>query len=159
MPSSFDSHRVTGEQVRNDKGACYTCGDIPWSGLKYGFAKAQVLRGSHDGRGVMRSLLCTLSLLATSVLSAPAAPQWSFDVKASTSGIVALEAIVVSPTLVLWFDRASDDPLQINNHSAWGALWNLKTSSVTPLDVVTNSFCASGALLSNGSMVRSCLSA
>ncbi|KAI0705751.1 glyoxal oxidase precursor [Cerioporus squamosus] len=82
----------------------------------------------------------------------PRAPGWTFDTKNETSGIVALESIVVSPTLALFFDRASDDPLQINGHSAWGALWNLETSNVTAIDVVTNSFCAGGALLSNGTM-------
>ena len=96
------------------------------------------------------TLLSTLPLLAR---AASVAPQWRFDLKNVTSGIVALEAIVVSPTLVVFFDRASDDPLQINGHSAWGALWNLETSTVQPLDVLTNSFCASGALLSNGTMV------
>lgn len=96
-------------------------------------------------------------LLAASVAFASSlesqAPRWTFTERGN-SGIVALEAIVVSPTLVLFFDKASDDPLQINNHSAWGALWNLQTSTVTPLDVVSNSFCASGARLSNGTMVR-----
>ncbi|KAI9060002.1 copper radical oxidase [Trametes sanguinea] len=96
--------------------------------------------------------LSLLSLLAPFALGAPSAPGWRFDLKAERSGIVALESIVVSPTLVIFFDRASDDPLQINNHSAWGALWNLETSTVKPLNVLTNSFCASGALLSNGSM-------
>lgn len=80
-------------------------------------------------------------------------PEWTFTQKGH-SGIVALESIVVSPNLVVFFDLASDDPLQVNNHSAWGALWNLQTSQVTPLDLVTNTFCASGALLSNGTMVR-----
>lgn len=84
-----------------------------------------------------------------------AEPSWTFELQNTTSGIVALEAIVVSPTLVVFFDRASDDPLQIDNHSAWGALWDLETSTVQPLNVVTNSFCASGALLSNGTMVSS----
>ncbi|KAI0316192.1 glyoxal oxidase N-terminus-domain-containing protein [Amylostereum chailletii] len=96
-----------------------------------------------------------LFLLAVPVvtLAAPSAPQWSFNLKETRSGIVALEAIVVSPTLVVMFDRASDDPLQINNHSAWGALWDLETSTVKALDVVTNSFCATGGLISNGTMV------
>lgn len=119
-------------------------------------------------------LLLTLATATTCSLAAPAAPQWRFDLKETLSGIVALEAIVVSPTLVVMFDRkchlipftidaieesvlrdvgASDDPLQINGHSAWGALWDLETNTVQPLDVLTNSFCASGALLSNGTMV------
>jgi hypothetical protein len=102
---------------------------------------------------MMRSILASLLLLAGGILAAPSAPQWRFDLKQELSGIVALEAIVVNPTLVVMFDRASDDPLQINNHSAWGALWDLSTSTVKPLDVLTNSFCASGALLSNGTMV------
>ncbi|KAI0677743.1 glyoxal oxidase precursor [Trametes maxima] len=98
------------------------------------------------------SMLSFFSLFTSLAAAAPAAPGWRFDLKEVRSGIVALEAIVVSPTLVVFFDRASDDPLQINGHSAWGALWNLETSTVQPLDVLTNSFCASGALLSNGTM-------
>ncbi|KAF5359492.1 hypothetical protein D9756_002906 [Leucocoprinus leucothites] len=77
---------------------------------------------------------------------------WNF-VQNGTSGILALEAIVVSPTLAIFFDRATNDPMQMNGHPAWGALWNLETNTATPLDVVTDSFCASGAMLSNGSMV------
>ena len=99
------------------------------------------------------SLFSLIPLFATLSTAAPSAPGWSFNLKQTRSGIVALESIVVSPTLVVWFDRASNDPLQINNHSAWGALWNLETETVTPLDLITNSFCASGALLSNGTMV------
>ena len=98
--------------------------------------------------------LSFLSLLAPLCSSAAtAAPEWRFDLKDETSGIVALEAIIVSPTLALFFDRASDDPLQINGHSAWGALWNLESNNVTALNVITNSFCATGAMLSNGTMV------
>ncbi|KAL1944356.1 hypothetical protein VTO73DRAFT_3541 [Trametes versicolor] len=93
-----------------------------------------------------------LAALLSVAVAAPSAPGWRFDLKAERSGIVALESIVVSPSLVVFFDRASNDPLQINNHSAWGALWDLQTSTVKPLDVLTNSFCASGALLSNGTM-------
>ncbi|KAI0761399.1 hypothetical protein BC629DRAFT_1545597 [Irpex lacteus] len=45
------------------------------------------------------------SVLATSSLAAPSASQWRFDVKNTTSGVLALEAIVVSPSLVVIFDR------------------------------------------------------
>ena len=101
---------------------------------------------------LIASLLSTALVLQATPLE-PRAPEWAFSV-VGNSGIVALEAIVVSPTLAIFFDRASDDPLQINNHSAWGALWNLETNEVKALDVLSNSFCASGALLSNGTMVR-----
>ena len=66
---------------------------------------------------------------------------------------MALEAIIVSPTLALFFDRASNDPLVIGGASAWGALWNMETNTATPIKVVSDTFCASGAFLSNGSMV------
>ncbi|KAI0757976.1 glyoxal oxidase precursor [Fomes fomentarius] len=99
-----------------------------------------------------RSLYAITLLFASIAGAAPAAPGWSFDLLDQTSGIVVLESIIVSPTLALFFDRASDDPLQINGHPAWGALWNLQTHEVTALNVITNSWCAGGALLSNGTM-------
>ena len=99
--------------------------------------------------------LSRASLLASFAASAPTAPQWTFDLKEVNSGILALESVVVSQTLAIFFDRVTNDPLQINSHSAWGALWNLETSTVQRLDVLTSSFCASGRLLSNGTMVRS----
>jgi hypothetical protein len=75
-------------------------------------------------------------------------------VEKGNSGIVALEAIIVSPTLAVFFDRATNDPLTTaDGKVAWGALWNLETNTATPLKLITDSFCASGALLSNGTMV------
>lgn len=102
-------------------------------------------------RPTMYTVLPLLALLVPA-FAAPAAPQWEFTQRGMT-GITALEAIVVSPTLVIMFDRTSNDPLQVNNHSAWGELWDLETMTGRALNVVTNSFCASGALLSNGTMV------
>ena len=102
----------------------------------------------------MHNFVALLVLFASLASAAPLAPGWTFTLKNQSSGIVVIESAIVSPTLALFFDRASDDPLQINGHSAWGALWNLETEEVTALDVVTNSWCAGGAFLSNGTMVR-----
>ncbi|KAJ7230655.1 glyoxal oxidase N-terminus-domain-containing protein, partial [Mycena pura] len=77
-------------------------------------------------------LACLLSLATT----APA-PAWQF-VQKGLSGIVALEAIVVSPTLVVFFDRATNDPLTTpDGKVAWGALWNLETNQATPLKLAS----------------------
>ncbi|KAJ7256075.1 glyoxal oxidase precursor, partial [Mycena rebaudengoi] len=93
------------------------------------------------------------SAAALSVFSCVAAAGWEF-VEKGTSGVVGMEAIIVSPTLAIFLDRAgNDNPLTINGHSAWGSLFDLETNQAMPLDVVSNTFCASGALLSNGTMV------
>lgn len=104
--------------------------------------------------------LLSLSCLLLSGAAAPAVPGWKF-VEKGLSGIVALEAIVVSPTLVVMFDRATNDPLHTaDGKVAWGALWNLETNEATALKLVSDTFCASGSLLSNGTMVSrvKCLS-
>lgn len=99
----------------------------------------------------MRSLL-SFSLLPLLVTAAPSPQGWHF-VQNGTTGIIPIEAIVVSPTLAILFDRVQGDPLQINEHTAWGALWNFETNTATPLDVVSDTWCGSGGLLSNGTMV------
>ncbi|KAJ7621340.1 glyoxal oxidase N-terminus-domain-containing protein [Roridomyces roridus] len=97
-----------------------------------------------------------LSLLSATLLGAAlvgGTPGWKFSTKGH-SGILALEAIVVSPTLVLMFDRATDDPLHTpDGNVAWGALWNLETNEPTAVKLQSDSFCASGSILSNGTMV------
>ncbi|KAF9474411.1 copper radical oxidase [Pholiota conissans] len=97
---------------------------------------------------MLRATLLSIALGASSALGAG----WNF-VQNGTSGVLALEAIIVSPTLAIFFDRASNDPLMINNNPAWGALWNLETNTASPLLVVSDTFCASGGFLSNGTMV------
>ncbi|KAJ7599660.1 glyoxal oxidase N-terminus-domain-containing protein [Mycena floridula] len=99
----------------------------------------------------MRSPSSLVYLLAA-IQGSLADPSWNF-VQNGTTGILALEAIVVSPTLALLFDNSENAPLMINNHSAWGALWDFTTNTVAPIDVRTNTFCASGGFLSNGTMV------
>ena len=43
--------------------------------------------------------------------AAPSAPERTLNFENTTSGIVALMAFIISPTLVVFFDRASNDPL------------------------------------------------
>ena len=97
-------------------------------------------------------LLAFTEVLCVAAFVVKRAASWQFD-NAGTTGIVALELQVVSETLAILLDFPGGAPLQINNHTAWGALWNFKTNTATPLDLLTNGFCASGHFLSNGSMV------
>ncbi|TIA86642.1 hypothetical protein E3P99_03633 [Wallemia hederae] len=47
-------------------------------------------------------------------------------------------------------DKTENNPAQINGHPAWAAVYNPKDNTAEPKDVVTNSFCAGGAVLGDG---------
>ncbi|KXN85789.1 hypothetical protein AN958_10835 [Leucoagaricus sp. SymC.cos] len=91
----------------------------------------------------------TLLLAAHSALTASG---WHF-VQNGTSGVVALEPNIVSDTLTIFSDRATNDPLEVNGHPTWGSLYNLETNTASPLDPKTDSFRTSRGFLSNGTMV------
>lgn len=48
-------------------------------------------------------------------------------------------------------DKAEGNAAQINGHPAWGSAWDINSRQATVMNVVTNSFCASGMHLPNGS--------
>ncbi|KAJ6514702.1 glyoxal oxidase precursor [Mycena vulgaris] len=97
--------------------------------------------------------LVSLAYLLSPTVAVPSTPAWQF-VEKGHSGVIGLESIVVSPTLVIFFDKADNDPLKTSDgKTGWGSLWNLETNTATALKLVSDSFCASGALLSNGTMV------
>lgn len=100
------------------------------------------------------SRLLAFLVAACAVTAVPnAAPKVEF-VQISHPGIVAIEMMTISETLAVIFDRASNGSLQIDGHTAWGALYNFYTNEATPLRLTTDTFCATGGFLSNGTMVR-----
>ncbi|KAJ7767040.1 glyoxal oxidase N-terminus-domain-containing protein [Mycena maculata] len=99
----------------------------------------------------MRNLLSFLLVL--SAVDAQRTTQWTF-VQNGTSGIIPVELITISPTLMLMYDRADGNPLLLpNGERAWAALWNLETNTPTPLSTITDTFCAGGGFISNGTLV------
>ncbi|KAG6896649.1 hypothetical protein C0992_006847 [Termitomyces sp. T32_za158] len=50
-------------------------------------------------------------------------------------------------------DKAEGNAATINGHPAWGAVWDIATQQATVMDVVSNTFCASGMHLPNGSWI------
>ncbi|KAJ7636288.1 glyoxal oxidase precursor [Roridomyces roridus] len=100
----------------------------------------------------MLSLLLT-PLLLLGAVTAQRTIEWTF-VQNGTSGVIPVELITLSPTLMLQYDRADGNPLLLpNGEKAWAALWHLENNTATPLDTITDTFCAGGAFISNGTLV------
>ncbi|KAI0718298.1 copper radical oxidase [Fomitopsis betulina] len=70
------------------------------------------------------------------------------------TGVSAMQLAIISESHALVVDKVEHNPLSIDGHPAWAALYNLKTHLVTPLAMGSNSFCAGGTFLSNGSLIN-----
>lgn len=55
---------------------------------------------------------------------------------------------------VIFVDKVEGNPAQINGHPAWASEWSLEDDSQRPMEVVTNSFCAGGNVLGNGTWLN-----
>lgn len=51
-------------------------------------------------------------------------------------------------------DKAENNPTQINGHPAWAAEWSASSKQTRPMDVITNTFCAGGSVLGNGTWLN-----
>ncbi|EFP83743.1 uncharacterized protein PGTG_09456 [Puccinia graminis f. sp. tritici CRL 75-36-700-3] len=78
---------------------------------------------------------------------------WSLLQQGKT-GVSAQQISVVGEKYVLIIDKVEHNPLQINGRPAWAALYNLETDEVTPLSLKSNSFCAGGSYLANGTLLN-----
>ena len=85
--------------------------------------------------------------------SAQAAGGWSLSAGGET-GVHAMQFSVISATHAIVIDKVEHNPLTIHGHPAWGALYDLRTNKARPLDMRSNSFCAGGSFLSNGSFIN-----
>lgn len=55
---------------------------------------------------------------------------------------------------IVIYDKAETNPLyNKTGGSVWGAVYSISTQKVRPLDLKTNSFCAGGGWISNGTLV------
>lgn len=78
---------------------------------------------------------------------------WSLTQKGST-GVHAMQLAVISESHAIIVDKVEHNPLTVDGHPAWAALYNLKTHALVPLRVDSNSFCAGGSFLGNGTLVN-----
>ncbi|TDL21722.1 glyoxal oxidase [Rickenella mellea] len=51
-------------------------------------------------------------------------------------------------------DKVENNPSRINDHPVWGSEYQVDTASVRPMEVVTNTFCAGGNVLGNGTWLN-----
>ena len=79
--------------------------------------------------------------------------KWSLVQEGST-GVHAMQLAIISSSHALIVDKVEHNPLTISGHPAWAALYNLDTHKVKPLKMQSNSFCAGGTFLSNGTMIN-----
>ncbi|KAG1762490.1 copper radical oxidase [Suillus occidentalis] len=91
--------------------------------------------------------------LAGQIQSFASQTQWTLEQKGVT-GVSAMQLTVISDTHALIIDKVEHNPVSIGGHPAWAALFNLRTHAVRPLKVESNSFCAGGTFLSNGTLIN-----
>jgi len=91
-----------------------------------------------------------LLLLSLFALKACAQQAGSFQTVGSTL-ISAMMMFIGNDHKVYILDKAEGNPTQINGHPAWGAVWDIDEMNATALEVSSNTFCASGHHLPNGS--------
>lgn len=94
-----------------------------------------------------------LSLAATYSTSTAYSGTWRLT-QPGTTGVAAMQVAVSDNDQILIIDRVEGNPLQVNGHSAWGAIYTISTNTVRPLNMKSNSFCAGGSWLSNGTMAN-----
>ncbi|KAF8137769.1 glyoxal oxidase N-terminus-domain-containing protein [Mycena galopus ATCC 62051] len=78
---------------------------------------------------------------------------WSL-VQQGTSGVSGMQLIIVTETTALIFDKVEHNPLMTENgEPAWTAELNLNTHDVRPLHALSNTWCATGGFLGNGTFL------
>ncbi|KZO95807.1 copper radical oxidase [Calocera viscosa TUFC12733] len=91
--------------------------------------------------------------MGVNLIESMSAATWKLEQR-GTTGVSAMQLSVISDTEVIIFDKVEHNPLTVNGHPAWGAVYNLNTDEVRPLNVLSNSFCAGGTFLSNGTLLN-----
>ena len=95
-------------------------------------------------------------------LKTPSDSGWSGTTRLAetgNSGINAMQFAVISDTHALMVDKVEHNLLSVNGHPAWAAMYNFSPSSsgserARGLDIASNSFCAGGSWLGNGTLIN-----
>ena len=119
------------------------------------------VRGSRRG-AIALSLSALVSSVAAdpTVLPAPGQPTktgtpGTFEI-VGNSGVSAQQLFLGQGNRVYIVDKTENNPPKVGNpsHPAWATEYDVDTNEFRAMDVVTNSFCAGGAVLGNGTWLN-----
>lgn len=75
-------------------------------------------------------------------------------IQKGNSGVAAMQLAIVTDNHAIIIDKVEHNPDTINGHPAWATLYDLRTHERRPLNIRSNSFCAGGTWLSNGTLLN-----
>ncbi|KAI5120664.1 hypothetical protein M0805_008001 [Coniferiporia weirii] len=112
-----------------------------------------------SGSSLVACLAAATSVWAQSATqSAPGQPQRTGTLNAfelvGNSIVSAQQMFLGTLNKVYIVDKTENNPTQIGGHPAWAAEYNVNDDTGRAMDAVTNSFCAGGAVLGNGTWVN-----
>ncbi|KAF9046801.1 copper radical oxidase [Hymenopellis radicata] len=106
------------------------------------------------------SLLAALSdvAFAQNTATAPGQPRQTgaigqFEI-IGNSGVSAQQLFLGTEDKIYIIDKVEGNPLQIGGHPAWAVEYSLESNTAKPLDIVTNSFCAGGNVMADGTWLN-----
>ncbi|KAH7323340.1 glyoxal oxidase [Rhizoctonia solani] len=108
----------------------------------------------------LATFLATGAAAAPEVLPKPGQPTKSgkpgtFEI-IGDSGVSAMQLFLGTENRVYIVDKTENNPPRVGSpeHAAWATEYDLETNTFRPMDVVTNSFCAGGGVLGNGTWLN-----
>ncbi|KAF9024558.1 copper radical oxidase [Hymenopellis radicata] len=116
--------------------------------------------------GLLRDFAAPLSLLAAlsdfafaqNTATAPGQPRQTgaigqFEI-IGNSGVSAQQLFLGTEDKIYIVDKVEGNPLQIGGHPAWAVEYSLESNTAKPLDIITNSFCAGGNVMADGTWLN-----
>ncbi|GAA5898861.1 hypothetical protein JCM6882_004016 [Rhodosporidiobolus microsporus] len=104
------------------------------------------------------SWLTTAAVLASSASLAAAAPKDNTIEVVGDSGVSAQQLFLGQNNKVYIVDKTERNPVSVTGaagtHPAWATEYDIDTNEYRPMDIVTNSFCAGGNVLGNGTWIN-----
>ncbi|KAI0373953.1 DUF1929-domain-containing protein [Pilatotrama ljubarskyi] len=118
---------------------------------------------SSKQKATVRGAVAAFSLLASAYAQATAptpgqpprndAPLGQFEI-VGNSLVSAQQMFLGTPDKVYIIDKTEANPAQVNGHPAWAAEFSISQKAGRAMDIVTNTFCAGGNVLANGTWIN-----